>query len=121
MSKLSDMLMAPPDQFGFSKLVESELQDDWDVYEQIFGELSYRAPVIARTADSPLGWWRYAMAAVLRELTVTPTAACPRCKGEQEIVAAGSGSGFAGGHVYWTELACGHVDMDESDDIRAAR
>lgn len=32
----------------------------------------------------------------------------------------GSRGGFAGGRIYWAELACGCVDMDESDDIRAA-
>jgi hypothetical protein len=41
--------------------------------------------------------------------------------GVQEIVDGGSFTGFAGGSCYWTELACGCYDMDESDDIRAAR
>lgn len=40
--------------------------------------------------------------------------------GWQLVVKSGSGSGFAGGRIYWAELACGSVDMDESDDIRAA-
>jgi hypothetical protein len=35
-------------------------------------------------------------------------------------VEAGSGKGFAGGNVYWTNYACGCMDMDESDDVRAA-
>ncbi|HWI69474.1 MAG TPA: hypothetical protein VNS88_14060 [Nitrospiraceae bacterium] len=40
--------------------------------------------------------------------------------GWQIVSNGGSGGGFAGGRIYWTELACGCVDMDESDDIRAA-
>lgn len=47
---------------------------------------------------------------------------CPmgRNHGWQLIIKQGSGGGFAGGRIYWAELACGCVDMDESDDIRAA-
>ena len=40
--------------------------------------------------------------------------------GWQLVVDSGSGSGFAGGTIYWAQLYCGHVDMDESDDISAA-
>ena len=32
----------------------------------------------------------------------------------------GFSKGFAGGNIYWSSLACGCFDMDESDDIRAA-
>lgn len=40
--------------------------------------------------------------------------------GWQLVVDQGSGRGFAGGAIYWEQLYCGCVDMDESDDIRAA-
>ena len=40
--------------------------------------------------------------------------------GWQLVVESGSGRGFAGGTIYWEQLYCGCVDMDESDDIRAA-
>jgi hypothetical protein len=59
--------------------------------------------------------------AKLRELMVEPTEPCPVCKVEQEVKAFRSGGGYAGGRIYWTELACGHVtDWDESGDMRAA-
>jgi hypothetical protein len=47
---------------------------------------------------------------------------CPmnRDHGWQLVVDHGSGRGFAGGNIYWANLACGCFDMDESDDIRAA-
>jgi hypothetical protein len=45
---------------------------------------------------------------------------CPRGHGLQRIVKCDSGGGFAGGRIYWTILECGCVDLDESDDIRAA-
>lgn len=61
----------------------------------------------------------------LRWLTQEVTVACWKCKGEQEVVSYGSGGGFAGGTIYctiyWTDLACGHVNMDESEDVAAAR
>jgi hypothetical protein len=33
----------------------------------------------------------------------------------------GVSTGFAGGRVYWANLACGCFEVDESDDLRAAR
>lgn len=41
--------------------------------------------------------------------------------GWQLVTEFGAGSGFAGGVIYWATLQCGHTDMDESDDLRAAR
>jgi|SRR5215469_16444898 len=49
-----------------------------------------------------------------------PTEACWTCKGEQEVVEYETATGFAGGAVYITTLACGHASIDESDDVRAA-
>lgn len=49
---------------------------------------------------------------------------CPRKPDEhglQEIVETGDYIGFAGGRCYFTELACGCIDADESRDIAAAR
>jgi hypothetical protein len=59
--------------------------------------------------------------AQLRGLLSESTESCWQCKGEQEIVGFESGTGFAGGNIYFTELACGHINADESDDIRAAQ
>lgn len=42
---------------------------------------------------------------------------CWKGCGWQHVIDAGSGSGFAGGHVYWTVLECGHTLMDESGDV----
>lgn len=44
------------------------------------------------------------------------------CKehGFQVVVNVESSTGFAGGTIYFAELACGHFDVDESDDVRAA-
>ncbi|HEX4715491.1 MAG TPA: hypothetical protein VH164_11240 [Ktedonobacteraceae bacterium] len=50
----------------------------------------------------------------------TPTEACWKCQGEQEVVEYNSCPGFAGGGSYFTELACGHVNADESGDVAAA-
>jgi hypothetical protein len=41
--------------------------------------------------------------------------------GYQHVDDAGSGSGFAGGRVYWTDLACGCTQVDETGDVAAAR
>jgi hypothetical protein len=41
--------------------------------------------------------------------------------GWQLVLDAGSGSGFAGGRIWWATLACGCTDMDESGDVEAAR
>jgi hypothetical protein len=46
---------------------------------------------------------------------------CPEGCGWQHVTDAGSGSGFAGGAIYWTVLECGHTLMDESGDVAAAR
>jgi hypothetical protein len=46
---------------------------------------------------------------------------CPKGHGWQHVTDAGSGSGFAGGAIYWTVLECGHTLMDESGDVAAAR
>ena len=59
--------------------------------------------------------------AALRELLASPTEACWKCGGEQEVVDYDVAPGFAGGRCYFTLLACGHVNADESDDVRAAR
>jgi hypothetical protein len=45
---------------------------------------------------------------------------CHNNHGWQLVVDHGSARGFAGGNIYWAQLYCGCVDMDESDDIRAA-
>lgn len=66
------------------------------------------------------GFENYQIASALREFTQEFTLPCHNGHGEQEIVSQGSGSGFAGGTIYWVNLACGCVDMDESDDMRAA-
>ena len=64
---------------------------------------------------------RQRLLSALRWETREQTEPCPRGKhGEQEVVEFGSGTGFAGGAIYWTTYACGCVDMDESNDIRAA-
>jgi hypothetical protein len=65
------------------------------------------------------GFGNYQVTSALRELTAEPTLPCRR-HGEQEIESQGSGSGFAGGTVYWIRLACGCTEMDESGDVRAA-
>jgi hypothetical protein len=44
----------------------------------------------------------------------------PGVHGMQEIVDGGSFTGFAGGRCYYTELACGCIDMDETNDVNAA-
>lgn len=44
---------------------------------------------------------------------------CPQ-HGATAITDQGSGQGFAGGSVYWANLACGCTDLDESADLRAA-
>lgn len=49
-----------------------------------------------------------------------PYTVCDR-HGYQTIVNSGTSTGFAGGTVYWANLACGCFDVDESDDVRAAR
>lgn len=49
-----------------------------------------------------------------------PTQACWTCKGEQEVTEYYAGTGFAGGRIYMDTLACGHINADESDDMRAA-
>jgi len=54
--------------------------------------------------------------AALRELLPVPTSPCPRGHGEQEITDFGQGPGLAGGQIYWTDLACGCQDWDESGD-----
>lgn len=40
--------------------------------------------------------------------------------GWQLVTDHGVSTGFAGGRVYWANLACGCSDIDESDDVRAA-
>lgn len=45
---------------------------------------------------------------------------CPK-HGQVTITDSGSYTGFAGGTCYWAELSCGCHDVDESDDVRAAR
>lgn len=68
------------------------------------------------------GFDKFMFETVLREIAAEPTFPCPQGRhGEQEIADMGSGSGFAGGQIYWTVYACGCVDMDESNDIAAAR
>jgi len=49
-----------------------------------------------------------------------PQGDCTR-HGWQLVTDAGSGSGFAGGRIWWVTLACGCTDMDESGDVEAAR
>ena len=44
---------------------------------------------------------------------------CPD-HGYTTVLESGSGGGFAGGRIYWAELACGCTDVDESADVRAA-
>jgi hypothetical protein len=41
--------------------------------------------------------------------------------GEVRITNSGGYTGFAGGACYFDELSCGCYDVDESDDVRAAR
>lgn len=41
--------------------------------------------------------------------------------GYTPVTDSGQSTGFAGGAVYWANLACGCADMDESADVRAAR
>jgi hypothetical protein len=65
---------------------------------------------------------RSRFATVLRDISQETTSPCPNGRhGEQEFASMGSGSGFAGGTIYWTVFACGCTEMDESDDIEAAR
>ena len=75
---------------------------------------------------TPLGY----DAAIMHEISVgyhemcarlqVPTETCWTCKGEQEVASYETTTGFAGGAVYITMLACGHANIDESDDVRAA-
>jgi hypothetical protein len=44
----------------------------------------------------------------------------PQEHGMQEITETGSFGGYAGGQCYYAVLACGCVDMDESNDVLAA-
>jgi len=50
-------------------------------------------------------------------------AAAEMCEkhGWQQVTDMGSGAGFAGGRIYWTTLACGCTDMDETGDVAGAR
>lgn len=43
-----------------------------------------------------------------------------RDHGWQLVTSHGVSTGFAGGRVYWANLACGCSDVDESGDLRAA-
>jgi len=54
-------------------------------------------------------------------LLVEPPQGDCRLHGWQLVLSEGSGSGFAGGRIYWAELACGCTDMDEHGDLEAAR
>lgn len=84
----------------------------------------YGYPVVQRLTEAipqHTGYERMQLETLRRELTEEPTEACWTCKGEQEVVEYGHGTGFAGGNIYWTALACGHTNMDESDDLRAAQ
>jgi len=47
-------------------------------------------------------------------------ATCPR-HGPTTVTGCGTTAGFAGGACYWAQLACGCFDMDESNDLAAAR
>ena len=115
-----------------SPVARVELARAWQLYESVFDNLASKAFLLqqdmAAYRASVDGYRFLALAHassivmyVIRELVIEPTTACPRCGGEQEVVASGVNSGFAGGSVYWAQLACGHVDMDETDDVRAAR
>jgi hypothetical protein len=77
--------------------------------------------------DRTAGWFNgqalYELAVGYHEMVAaiaTPTEACWKCQGEQEVVEYNSCPGFAGGSSYFTELACGHVNADESGDVAAA-
>jgi hypothetical protein len=82
---------------------------------------------MVRMSETPVNGFN---AQVMYELTIgyhelvaqiaTPTEECAFCGGEQEVVSYGGGRGFAGGSIHFTELACGHTNVDESDDVRAA-
>jgi hypothetical protein len=53
-------------------------------------------------------------------MTAEDTAPCGKCGGEQEVVAYRQYTGIAGGQCYSTDLACGHSNVDTSDDALAA-
>jgi hypothetical protein len=79
----------------------------------------YVVGALIEMAAVTTGFGNYQVTSALRELAAEPTLPCRR-HGEQEIESQGSGSGFAGGTVYWLRLACGCTEMDESGDVRAA-
>ena len=54
------------------------------------------------------------------ELIEPPQLWCDR-HGWQLVTDYGVSTGFAGGRCPWANLACGCFDVDESDDLRAAR
>jgi hypothetical protein len=45
---------------------------------------------------------------------------CPNGHVVQRIKDGGSFTGYAGGRSSWTELECGCIDLDETNDINAA-
>jgi hypothetical protein len=127
MTTTDDRLYIQPGDPWVSALTHAEITADIGVYADVLANLPARMAQATRLlAEARAGKANVitesiaTLATAVRELTREPTVTCPRCRGEQEITDSGSGTGFAGGSIYWTNLACGHVDMDESDDVRAA-
>jgi hypothetical protein len=59
--------------------------------------------------------------ASLREALAEDTLPCPHGHGEQEVVEFSSSDGFAGGTIFFADLACGCMLHDASEDVEAAR
>lgn len=89
--------------------------------EVLTEQVSERRTGVQPTFNGEVPYELSLILSALRELTAVPTMACPRCRGEQEVVTRGIARGFAGGPVVYAELACGHSWMDESGDVAAAR
>ena len=46
---------------------------------------------------------------------------CPKGCGPQFVTSTDHSPGFAGGGIYFDNLACGHQIIDDSGDVEAAR
>ena len=86
------------------------LPDNMRLIGQLLGRLRRREFLFSDMAE------RYSRrTAVIRELTQVPTLPCPKCKGEQEIVAEFEFRDMDGSWAGYTKLACGHNGPQECE------